>query len=85
MIHTCRACERGGLCTTCHRLHAKTNTLHWFPCRPPGRWVLRLARLEDYRELAEQREDRERIAARLAVSVRTVERYAASEREAGAA
>ncbi len=85
MNDVCRACERPanlhgrGLCCTCHRLHSRSGTLHWFPRLPHSDYV---ARIEDYRELAAQREHRESIANRLGVSLRSIERYAAATRGA---
>lgn len=91
MTITCRSCgqtrshRRRGLCKACYRLHTETGTLYWFPPLPHGKSRTRMARLENFRELAEQREHRELIASRLAVSVRTVQRYEAATRNEGAA
>ncbi|MEO3860919.1 hypothetical protein [Acrocarpospora sp. B8E8] len=89
MTPTCRACDRHvglhrrGLCRTCHNLHAKTGTLHWFPPKPRTSRPA-AARVQDFAELRGQGELRTVAAARIGVSTRTASRYAARIRKAAA-
>ncbi|NUW45582.1 hypothetical protein [Nonomuraea rhodomycinica] len=85
----CRCCHKlgphngRGLRHTCWRRHRKAGTLDQYP--PLGAGLPRLWRIETYLELRERGLSKQEIAARLEVTVRSVERYAAQTRTGVAA
>lgn len=80
----CRCCGQlgmhnaRGLRATCYSRHTDAGTLHQYPrlnTKLPRLW-----RIETYQELAASTTSREQIAARLGVTERSVQRYAAALR-----